>query len=62
MIESEDNLNGAEVAVRDMTGKLLRSEIINNNTLDIPSTWSTGIYLVQIRSNEDIHTQKIMVR
>ena len=62
IIESEDNLNGAEIAVRDMTGKLLLSEIVNNNTLDIPSTWSTGIYLVQIRSNENIHTQKIIVR
>jgi hypothetical protein len=62
MIESEDNLNGAEIAVRDMTGRLLLSEIVNNNTLDIPSTWSTGIYLVQIRSNENIHAQKIIVR
>ena len=61
-IESEDDLNGANIAVRDMTGKLLLNDKLNNNTLDIPSTWSTGIYLVQIRSNESIHTQKIVVR
>ena len=61
-IESEGNLNGADIAVRDMTGKLLLNEKVINNTLDIPSSWSTGIYLVQIRSNESIHTQKIVVR
>ena len=60
-IESEGNLNGADMVIRDMTGKILLSEKINNQ-VDIPATWSTGIYLVQIRSNESIHTQKIVVR
>lgn len=61
-IQSEENLIGANIAVRDMTGKLLLNDKVNGNTLDIPSTWSTGIYLVQIRANDNIHTQKIVVR
>lgn len=62
MIESEEDLNGATVSVSDMTGKLLLNESVNNNLLEIPSTWATGIYLVQIRANNNIHTQKIVVR
>ena len=61
-IVSDENIIGAEIAVRDMTGKLLLNEKVNNNSLDIPSSWSTGIYLVQIKTNDNIHTQKIVVR
>lgn len=61
-IESEENLFGGNISVRDLTGKLLLSEKINSNSIDIPYSWSTGIYLVQIQINKQVHTQKIVVR
>ena len=61
-IESKENITDSSIAVRDMTGKLLLSNNIQNNTLDIPGNWSAGIYLVQINTKGVLHTQKIVVR
>lgn len=61
-VESQDNLIGANVAIRDMSGKLLLNEKLFDTNLNIPSSWATGIYLVQIQSQGSTHTQKIVVR
>jgi|GEM_PF-4765205 len=61
-IESEESMIGADIAVRDMSGRLILSDQLQSSTVDIPSNWSAGIYLVQINTQGAIHTQKIVVR
>jgi len=61
-IESEDDLLGANFSMRDITGKLLMNDQIKENTISIPSSWSTGIYFVQIQVKNTLHTQKIVIR
>lgn len=61
-IESEINMAETNIAVMDMSGNLLLKQKIQNNIIEIPATWSTGIYLIQIENNGSMHTQKIVIR
>lgn len=61
-IQSEENFMNASLAIRDLSGKLVMSKTIDGNSIEIPSTWSTGIYFVQIQINDNTHTQKIVIR
>jgi hypothetical protein len=58
------NSNGADamqVQVYDVLGKMVKSETLSNNTLDV-SNLNTGLYIVKITQNQNSVTKKLVIR
>lgn len=61
-IDSEVQFGSANVIIRDMSGQLVYNDKLNSNQILISPEWMAGIYLVQISYDNQVYTQKLVVR
>lgn len=59
MVETESL--PAELFIYDMQGKLVKSEILNTNKLTIRTQLQAGIYILHVKTEEDVYVQRIMI-
>jgi len=60
---SVNNAEGFTFAVKDLAGRILKTQNIQNNTVTVDlSDYSSGIYFVAVTANGKIQTQKIVVK
>jgi hypothetical protein len=50
-----------QVQVYDVLGKMVKSETLSNNTLDV-SNLNTGLYILKITQNQNSVTKKLVIR
>lgn len=60
-IQSISALNDAALNIINMSGSVLYSEMLNGNNFQIPVTVPAGIYIVQIKSVENLINKKIRI-
>jgi hypothetical protein len=58
---NSNSADAMQVQVYDVLGKMVKSETLSNNTLDV-SNLNTGLYIVKITQNQNSVTKKLVIR
>lgn len=58
---SSNSADAMQVQVYDVLGKVVKSETLSSNTLDV-SNLNTGLYIVKITQNQNSVTKKLVIR
>jgi len=58
---SSNSADAMQVQVYDVLGKVVKNEILSNNTLNV-SNLNTGLYIVKITQNQNSVTKKLVIK
>ncbi|TPV34624.1 T9SS type A sorting domain-containing protein [Paucihalobacter ruber] len=58
---SSNSADAMQVQVYDVLGKVVKNDILSNNTLDV-SNLNTGLYIIKITQNQNSVTKKLVIK
>jgi hypothetical protein len=61
-LSANNDLNGAMVTFKEITGRILYSEVVKNHTCKIPNHLPEGLYILSLSAEESSFSTKLIVQ